>query len=603
MKRQREEYEGHAPKERSKLKYSAEGFDDGILHELDGLLSTPETAIASAAERFLERGYGTRALQAWSYFVTTNKHSDIPRAQLKLAQLLELCNAHPSLATGGSALVKEIIEQHLKLVYRSLFANRPAPTKTALRLLTAVATFHRGAHALELSANMDFTLKVYPKLLQAPEGPADDESIRAAFIKFYLQFIRNGNSMVRKELITQRKIVGGWLKQIIDDSVDLIKEQLDTLRDCILLDPGILKTTKINFFNDWALGCIVRILPKSDEAGQHVADFLRTLATDPLHGIKFVDNAWYPRESDNGIFNKVLLSLLKLLKPWEQDLQQDLAIDILRESPELVAIYLKHLDDSFSMAPKLTAFWIGLMAFTTRVVSLPVPEFKQNHPPPLETVCENVFPSIFGKEALAKSIRHESKLIQMFALQVLIQSLKKLHVVQQRYRAKGWPGQELADELSWRYPQLATVITSVTFEGSLLRTAAFRALALYLETYPSSVGTTSLWDKIQGTEPGFQLLQLQDALSVQKLVSGTGKWWNKLPHSQYSLFTMLLRLRVLHDKYFMSQSEGILQDLVRPTLLFDPASSASHVFLLANSLEAFLNGKLLLFSFGEYVLF
>jgi nucleolar pre-ribosomal-associated protein 1 len=593
MKRQRDEFEGSQPKGRSK--YSAEDVDDSVLNEIAGLLLSPEETRAAAIEKFLERGYGARVIQVWTYYIATNNHAKIPGVQLRLAELIESCNAHPLLTPAGSALAKEIIEQHLKPIYRSLFACRPAPTKTAIKLLLALVEYQKGSLVPELAANVDFTLNAYSKILETHETRGNDESIRESFIRFYLSFIRHGNSSVRKDLISQRKIISGWLKRIAEDDEALIRDQLVTLRDCLLHDSAIPKTTKINFFSDWALGCFVKILARSDDASNQAADFLRIVATDSIRGIKFADNGWYPRDDDKGsggIFNKVLVSLLKLLKPWEQDLQQDLAVDILRASPELVSVYMKMLNDSFSISPKLTAFWVGLMGFLARVISLPIPVLKHVRPPAAHLVCDNILPGILEKDNLTKCLKHESKLVQLLSMQAIIQVFKKLKTVEIYYRSKEWGFQDVHDEVGWRLPQFSTLVHLLGREGPLLRTTLFRALACYAEAYPTSLtGVPVLWDKIQHSGSGYQLLQVQDALSVQTLASGAGKWWNKLPNSSYSLFTSLLRLRVLHSKYFMSQTENILLDLVRPTLLFEQSGFVSPISILSNSLESIPQGK------------
>lgn len=82
--------------------------------------------------------------------------------------------------------------------------------------------------------------------------------------------------------------------------------------------------------------------------------FLLAICTRPGVGICFRDRGWYPRESDGDdrttnvedgsvlqkggkIYNKILASLLKVLKVNEDTRQQELALKIMMACPELVA--------------------------------------------------------------------------------------------------------------------------------------------------------------------------------------------------------------------------------------------------------------------------
>ncbi|KAF6749443.1 hypothetical protein DFP72DRAFT_1173580 [Ephemerocybe angulata] len=148
-----------------------------------------------------------------------------------------------------------------------------------------------------------------------------------------------------------------------------------------------------------------------EEDGFAVADlvhhFLLAICTRPGVGLCFKDRGWYPRdvggdtlfneEEDDAehptkakpkIYNPVLLTLLKLLKPTDDPRQNELALKILEAAPELWIANLSFFVSVVGASGNIESvggFRMDSTAGSGEVVYRPTP-------PPLTTIVNNVAP-------------------------------------------------------------------------------------------------------------------------------------------------------------------------------------------------------------------
>ncbi|CAN6649479.1 nucleolar pre-ribosomal-associated protein 1 [Trichomonascus vanleenenianus] len=562
-----------------KRKREDDNFDNGRVQELADLLKSAESDITPLAS-FLDRNLWTQVIQAWSYYSQTSNHARLSTTSSKIAWLLATCDKNASLTQYGTSIIREIIENQMKVLYRSLHVSRPSVTNAALHILLEITKFHDGVLAVELFEKFDSSQKIYTKLLSIKE-------IRPEFLKFYQSFIENTPSAVRKDLLSQRKIISGWFKHINDDEEELVSKTLDMLKDKVLLEKVFTKSTKISFFNDWMIGSLVKLFQRSDDVPVKLEGVLEILCTDSQYGVKFFDKGWYSET----INNKLLLSLLKTLKPWEDTLQQNLAVKILETTPELVAPYTKQAAESVSFDPKLSSFWVSYSNFCTRLIRLPLPVLTSQ---PIDSiVVENVLPSMLSKSSLTKGLQSTVSLIRYFTVQLLFHSLKKLDMLQKLYAENKWDLSAVLQEISLRLPDIQTFTTCLGTLGessTLLKTLALSVIAKYSIVYPELLLTSKFslpgqyFLELQSADKleGLKLLQAKSTLTVQARTNKIGKWYNKT--GSYSMFTSLLRLGVFKTS-LTEQVCDILRDLTSPTLLLQNETTVHPVHALIYSLQ------------------
>lgn len=531
-----------------------------------------------------------------------------------------MCGEHASFVELGTRFVKNIFDSHMKIIYRCLYIGRPALANPALKLLTNMTTFHRGLLTNDLFSAFDLSMTVLPKLLALKEDVKVDEAkrkqIRGNFVKFYLSFISNSSVIVRRDLIAQKRVVSNWFKFLSYDDADTILLMVKTFDQKVLREPSYLKATKINLFNDWSVSLMARLLGRSDipsgeteNVGTIIYNFLVFLTSDMTYGIRFPNKQWFLSEDEeeidpeNPVNNRILLAVIKSLKPWEHIQRQDLVLSILSNCPELVAPYFKE-DYGLSLEPKMSVFWISNILFLSRFIQTPLPIDVINstsfQPPKVEVMIEHILPSPLSKVALTKSLLHPTSLVKFNGLQIIIFAFNKLERVIALYKSKNWAESyyQLIEEVLNRIPDLQTITNSANSiedmeKNRLLKTIMIKAIALYSNilpeifvkskfSLPKSL-TTSL-EKID--MDGLELVDLRNVLEVQAKLGGIGKWWNKSPELPYSLFTTLLRLcALLNDKLFTEQITSLVEYLSKPTMLFRDATLISPVSILIHSLR------------------
>lgn len=473
-----------------------------------------------------------------------------------------------------------------------------------------------------LYSNFDLTAKAIPRILSL-KGDLTAQIhqrrlLREKFIRFYLAFIANSSVVVRRDLVSQKNVITGWFRYINEDSPDLIYDSFNLLTKYVIRDSGFTKPMRMNLFNDWVLGHISILLNRTDsltsnpdiKISKFVFDFMKFLVTDTTLGLKYNDKQWYLPDSEQGesgdrkVNNKLLGSFLKILKPWDSSLKQDIALEVMSTSPELVAPYFSE-DWPFPLDPKLTMFWISSMLFFSKAIQLPIPSSlyssPYSEPPNVKIICEHILPQPLSKQMLSKSLLSDIPLIKYHAFQIMIFAFNKLESVIDLYKKKGWEDKyyTLLEEITMRLPEIPTIITSITTIAEnqidsmeLLKSVAIRAIASYSKLLPETflkskfVMPPKLMTALEADDfsNGLQLVNLQNVLEVQTRLGGVGKWWNKSGNLPYSLFTVLARVAtLLQNDLFTNQIENLIKYLCHPYLIFQEVNSKM------NPVNVFLN--------------
>lgn len=533
------------------------------------LKKTPED---QELAEFLQKKCET-VVSDWSYAAGTSNQAKMSSTTILLVRLLEACHS-PQLQPFGSKLIGHIIKDHLRVIYRCLFVARSRITAPALNLLKAICNFPLGTTAADLYNSFDFSLKIIPKLLS-------DAELRKPFLEFYLAFIEKTPSAVRKDLISQRKIVSGWFSRIDSDPEELILETLHVLKECVVRDRSFTKSSKIGLFNDWILKHLAKTLTRTD-VGSSVSDFLYYVFTDSEHGIGFSDRGCYGEPN-----NKSAFSFLRMLKPWENQVQMVLTVNLMKSFSELVAPYFAALQSTFSFAPKVSMFWFSFAVLHARVISLPLSDFDSLHAPDPELVGANILPPTLTKSTLTSCLTFsESSLVRFQAAQIVLYSLRKLQAASKIFASRVWDILPVFNNVMERLPEVHLFLKPI--DKPLVQTTYLSCLREYcLLVTPTTVlpsGLTSVLDKED--VHGLELINAHNVLEVQAVMTGQAKWWNRAGDS-LSFFTKLVRFASSNPD-LSPQCTKLLHLLVEPTLAFQSETFVSPIDTLLYSLEVVL---------------
>ncbi|KAK0554438.1 hypothetical protein OC845_000699 [Tilletia horrida] len=277
------------------------------------------------------------------------------------------------------------------------------------------------------------------------------------------------------------------LKGLAEDAPTVVAYVLDALHAGLLSDPSIPRTSKLSFFNEWNCAhllslyqrqwetlpninfasnrlSIAETAPKRPTVAELAHHFMLSLCTHPGFGICFKDDSWYPRSHyqaaalaseteevaarrtdrfskmdgslslENGLYNRVLLGVLRHLTPTRSLPHQELAFRILEACPELVGAYLNKITSTsagvvISLEPRASSSaYITSLAWLNKIFALPIPSFASKagqetsaesnlpyrpQPPPLNTVLASLLPQpLLTKAVLMRACFHSDRLVR-----------------------------------------------------------------------------------------------------------------------------------------------------------------------------------------------
>ncbi|KAH7398184.1 ribosome 60S biogenesis N-terminal-domain-containing protein [Pyrenochaeta sp. MPI-SDFR-AT-0127] len=566
-----------------------------------------------------DRQFLQNLTQAWDYAAETNFEPILAQVTAALALLLKVLASHGDFLEYGTLLVKTILQPSVaRRLVRSTSAasNKENVIAPALRLLTELTRFNEGAHARAVYAKRDFTLE--PKILGrnislGKEQPAADHvkrpSIRTTAIRYLLTHLRYQDERAKSEILSNTNIVRAVFDSLRTDPPFLIYEILDVFKSHVFQDKTIARHIKSRILNGKALSRIASlynyeleedVLPEGHKSPNELAhDFLRLVCTDPAYGVMLPTHGFYPSTFDdddgeaediadpgndlgldvdnysktNKVRNIILSEFIQSQRPYANTSHQELVIDIFKACPELVADYFIKRRD-FSYDPKLTATWIGYSAFLFQTIQLPVPKYfgvkrdYRNYPPAISVLIQSILPQPLNQQVLTKCLNHNSDLIQLFAVRVLIASLQKLRSVIRELSSasvvkssKHWEQaiKRLVTEVSRRFPPIRTIFLALKKPGlqDLKRESITRLLRLYYEVTPQAAFQEKFdvslplcnalveAEKVTALpeEKVLRIMELEHWIQMARL-SPAMRWWQKQKTLQYSPFVTLLKLLV-----------------------------------------------------------
>ncbi|SPO32492.1 related to URB1 - nucleolar protein required for the normal accumulation of 25S and 5.8S rRNAs [Ustilago trichophora] len=397
-----------------------------------------------------------------------------------LAQSLALLSIHYPTHSLGSNIIERILspnEPWLAMLHNYIsnlggakfasskqrdsrsFKSSDVAALASLVLLREITTFAKGRYAAKLFDSFNWSMKVLPHIFNmrrrvnrksktSKKAQAVQDvslrrpDIRTLYILFLLSFLQQSYSHALKLRLLDlgRDFLPAILKGLPQDPPDVVQTILLHLHEDLVKDQRIPRSKKVEFWNEWACGCVVQLYSREEEHVLIHADteavenpsvaelahhFLLSICTNPGFGICYPDRGWYPRkaaarndtadsvgqgtsdalldgldrdeftteansaqkakQSGGPIYNKVLSGVLRQLAVAEDLRQQELALSILTACPELAGPYLESSCAGLSVDPRPSSRWLCNIAFFGRVVGLELPSFRVAKVEHLET--------------------------------------------------------------------------------------------------------------------------------------------------------------------------------------------------------------------------
>ncbi|KAM3164135.1 Nucleolar pre-ribosomal-associated protein 1 [Lachancea thermotolerans] len=625
-------------------------MDDGVFDKLQSVISEIDLLNEGVSNdyqpviSFFSSKFAAQIIQSWSYHAQVNNHQKFSSCTSRLAKALRVLGSDSSTLIYGSNLVRSILQENTKVLYRGLNNMKPSITNPTLRLLRQIIAFNKGQHVDDFLTCFDMSLPSLPRLLSPTKAELSDLehtiknpelSMRFNFIQFWLCLIENATPILRKAVLTENpKIMSAWYKHMTKiDSVKLLVQTLNTLINFVLKERLLKRVTKCKILNESLISKIHYFYSSTNADLVHHTDlFFESYSSVKGDGVTFSDDKiWFtePVYSSAGagsgstgalvvinnkkfyLYNKLLFTMLTFFKPWEDEIQLNRVIKVLENVPELVAPYSHYLGTLGNHDPRMTSYWFGMTLLLGRMMNLPVPpkvrEVQTDKHPSSHLVMESIIPCTITKSALTKSLSHNVNLIKQMGCQLLVFSFKKLDIVISLYDEKGWSSakSELINLFKARIPELSSISSALEAAGQaqnenkVLSASLSVILNYYSKFFPLNFSITLPSDNIfvtimkSDTFSGLDLVMLDNFLHFQQFNNSHTKWYN--PNAgENSIFTSLLRLASSANatNSITNKVKELLENLLNFTVLFNNDELlASPVLVLINSLQVIMRSE------------
>lgn len=546
---------------------------------------------------FIKQNGLERVFKNVASFSATNEMGQLNKATLGLARILEIVNfvlfdknidgpADQALQEAF-ADAKPVVDEfytmlcgNLKTIYKIFSLRKPTIVASACKVLLNLVAYRNGPLFSQLVDNFEWAHQAVQRILVPSRDDfakkiADHKSMRAAFLEFLLATCTKANATMRKALLTNTSITTNWWKHVEMDSYESLNTLFAFLETSVLNERAYKRATKCkilnsHFFHSMApLFAFVKAENPRAVDNDDINDFkafktnfiqlLNTLVSDRSRGVSFPPNDLGLDLDVNGVHftinNKLLYSVLTMLKPWDQYAQLQFVMTILNHNQELVPPYMQWIVSSSGgyHEPALSSYWIGHTLLYTEIL-------RSQH---LPKKAAYVALAPLSKTALANCLIHPSTLINQLGLQLCLLQVQRL---------KNAPQAEVEPVLE-QLPPHAALIPFLTHKEKLLRLTATSIMAQIELVAPgtSSQATVAvllnqLADLNERVDKctTFELLLLEKYLSIQ--LNNDLKWWNK-PKAGNSFFVSLLKLGGISG--LADNITQILHKLVGHSLLFN----------------------------------
>ncbi|KAJ1955755.1 hypothetical protein EC988_001708, partial [Linderina pennispora] len=430
---------------------------------------------------------------AW-HLATTNAVARLDGlVPVTLASLLEVFDT-PSTSRHGNKLISVVMEGFMKTIYRAFSTPRSFACAAVLQLLTQMVVFANGEHADEIRMAFDWTIKTLGQLpfIRAQGTATGIRMLWIRFVMSFFaaerctsakELLRSG-SLIRDLFKGVEQDSYPELSEflhkvhtgiVINDEIrrsdkislfgtrviEMIMRAADNHEVVELRRVGV---AQMEMFAPQVTDADLRF--QSDTISDLIIRFMSGLMTHPGVGICFKEYGLYPAprkwaseagDKDNdGLDNgddediqdvavlsrgssrqlqylcngAVLRILVQHINPSQSRQRTDLAVSILRASPELIAPFWRNISCSFE--PRLSLRYLGNTTLALKILGLPLPVPKegdpQRHGPPrLNTLVEHVAPFPLTRQIVGRGLQHkDSALVRYRNLLIIDLVLRKL---------------------------------------------------------------------------------------------------------------------------------------------------------------------------------
>ncbi|KAJ2850160.1 hypothetical protein IWW36_002117 [Coemansia brasiliensis] len=408
-------------------------------------------------------------------------------------QLLCTLNTTETLSYGME-LGRLVLDNFMRAMHRSISTPRSPGCASALQLLRHLVEFGDGALADQVRQQFDWTMKSLKQLPLARSRVAG-LGIRRLWIRFVMSFFAAKNCQSSVEILRMRSVFGDLFLGVEKDSYFDLYVLLTQVFEHVVMNQRISRGDKRRAFGAGLMGNLAKAARRNrelvqlsavgikqmakfdpentvseevtnDSVAALVVRFFRGMMTHPGYGICYRQYGLYPAPgrqqgvAAEGVHDvatvargssaemhelcnsQILYILIRCIRPEESRMMAELATDILRANPELIAPFWR--STKLPIEPRVSVQFLGASAFALNVMRQPLPtETVGAGPPQVLTLVEHIAPAALKREQLGRGLQMRgSPLVQYRTLLLIDALLSKLDMtcewIGERRQIKTW---------------------------------------------------------------------------------------------------------------------------------------------------------------------
>ncbi|KAJ1866891.1 hypothetical protein LPJ78_001428 [Coemansia sp. RSA 989] len=407
-----------------------------------------------------------------------------------------LCTLNTSETVSyGMELGRLVLDNFMRAMHRSISTPRSPGCASALQLLRHLVEFGDGALADQVRQQFDWTMKSLKQLPLARSRVAG-LGIRRLWIRFVMAFFAAKNCQSCVEILRMRSVFGDLFLGVEKDLYFDVYVLLTQVFEHIVMNERISRSDKRRAFGAGLMSNLAKAARRnrelvqldeirvkkmawfdpentvngedasSDSVAALVVRFFRGMMTHPGYGICYRQYGLYPApgrqqgDAAEGVQDvatvargssaemhelcnsQILYILIRCIRPEESRIMAELATDILRISPELIAPFWR--STKLPIEPRASMQFLGASAFALNVMQQPLPtETVGTGPPQVLTLVEHIAPAALKREQLGRGLQMRgSPLVQYRTLLLIDALLSKLDMtcewIGERRQMKAW---------------------------------------------------------------------------------------------------------------------------------------------------------------------
>lgn len=335
----------------------------------------------------------------------------------------------------------------------------PRHRKIILKLLTSMVTLNPDL-GIEILNQAPLTPKHLQYIVEKVNYKEKD-NVRTAFVHFMTSFLVDGHLPLMKALLEKQGLLALVIPGLIHDEAEAVLMFLSILKKNVIDNPILSKSLKLRTFSHQVLHNIFKLFSwkgppdlsiesKNNfrpEISDLVSSTILTLFTSHKVGLYFLDNSLGTADANKN--QNLYKALLTLKRPWENEIQCEVILEIVLRCPDLHRAVINITDQSFEpqhtpiwdravifvlklldklkaedMVPKMTSLTSAQVANIVRFTTLPVPLLKHIH---LSLDKDDYIISLYCIRVLVKmlsSLKRYIQILEMNTIQMNVTDLK-----------------------------------------------------------------------------------------------------------------------------------------------------------------------------------